>query len=154
MRITMPAGTYWIGDLCYAMDSRWNEVCGLIITGNEVEDGVFTLADGVVFAQHGTAYGDGAYRGTDGFDYGVDAGLIGMILDADILEEDKNISYKTGGRLTTFENEVTFEYEDGTFTFSDGRTELVIRTGADQEEDDDYDDWSGWADDDTEENED
>lgn len=75
----MPAGRYYVGDLCYVLHDEWNEVCDLTIKGHECLDGGFTLKDGRQFVMFGTAYGDGVYLGSDGKEYAVDSGTIGCI---------------------------------------------------------------------------
>jgi hypothetical protein len=81
----MPAGKYYIGDLCYVMDdAEWLEVCDLTIQGSRVTDGEFQLKDGRRFAMYGTAYGDGTYHDHYGFSYSVDSGSIGCIRMEDI----------------------------------------------------------------------
>ena len=77
----LPAGDYYIGDPCYVLaaddypDDRWSNFCDLLEKGgNEV-----TEFEGVPMFAAGTAYGDGTYEGSDGFEYGVDAGLIGIV---------------------------------------------------------------------------
>lgn len=82
--MTMPAGKYYIGDLCYVMDEEWDEVCSLIIQGNECVDGEFVMKNGTRFACYGTMWGDGAYRDQDGRGYSVDSGTIGCVLVDDI----------------------------------------------------------------------
>ncbi len=92
----MPAGTYYIGDLCYVMHEEWDEFCKITIKGNECLDGEFTLKDGRRFATYGTMYGDGCYDGLS-----VDAGLIGCIRVVDIRanpEVDMEL-----GRIVTFD---------------------------------------------------
>ena len=76
----MKAGTYYVGDLCYVLHERWDEVCELIIEGNRCLDGEFNLKDGTRFAIYGTAYGDGNYFDQNGKSYDVDAGSIGCVL--------------------------------------------------------------------------
>lgn len=87
----MPAGRYYIGDLCYVMtDEEWKECCNLFFAGRDdhgVNDGEFTLKDGRRFASYSTAYGDGTYYDQYGHSYSVDAGLIGCILESDIRAE-------------------------------------------------------------------
>lgn len=81
----MPAGRYYIGDLCYVMDDdEWDEFCSITIKGNECLDGEFVMRDGRKFATYGTRWGDGEYRDQQGNRYGVDAGLIGCIRVEDI----------------------------------------------------------------------
>ena len=86
--MSMPAGKYYIGDLCYVMDdTEWVEFCSITIDGHNVIDGEFQLKDGRRFATYGTAYGDGAYHDQYGHSYSVDAGLIGCIKVKDIRAE-------------------------------------------------------------------
>lgn len=84
--MTMPAGKYYVGDLCYVLNQpgEWDEFCKLTISGASCLDGEFTLPDGRRFATYSTAYGDGEYPDNRGNSYGVDAGLIGCILMSDI----------------------------------------------------------------------
>ena len=83
--MTMPAGRYYVGDLCYVMDNdEWSQVCARTIQGEKIVDGEFELADGRRFAIYSTAYGDGGYYDQYGHTYSVDAGSIGCILMSDI----------------------------------------------------------------------
>ena len=85
--MTMPAGRYYIGDLCYVMHDEWDEACTLFFptyqSGRGVE-GEFTLKDGRRFASFGTAYGDGTYNSNQGDSHLVDSGSIGCIRMEDI----------------------------------------------------------------------
>ena len=91
--MSMPAGEYYIGDLCYVMtDEEWNEFCSITIDGMKCIDGEFQMKDGRRFATYGTAWGDGVYHDQYGYSYSVDAGLIGCILTKDIkAEKHKNL---------------------------------------------------------------
>jgi len=102
--MTMPAGTYYIGDLCYVMHSEWGEFCGLTISERECKDGEFTLADGRRFATYGTMYGDGTYRSNIGTDHSVDAGLIGCIRIEDVRDPVATLAHMKGlGAVITFD---------------------------------------------------
>ena len=72
----LPAGTYYVGDLCYLIpDSDWADL--LEATSYlESEDGFFNV-NGVKFFSSSTAWGDGRYLDQSGREYPVDAGLIG-----------------------------------------------------------------------------
>ena len=84
----MPAGRYYVGDLCYVMtDKEWDQFCSITIQGNKCLDGEFEMPDGRKFATYGTAWGDGVYRDQFGNRYSVDAGLIGCIRVEDIRAE-------------------------------------------------------------------
>ena len=97
----MQPGKYYIGDLCYVMHDEWDEFCKLTISGNQVLDGEFNLADGRRFATFTTKWGDGNYFDEDGKSYDVDAGLIGCIKldDIDLTNKD---NFLAGGRVVEF----------------------------------------------------
>lgn len=80
--MTMPAGSYYIGDLCYVITGdKWDEVCSLMFeSDHNGRDGEYTLADGTRFAILGTAHGDGEYLDGSGHQYPVDSGTIGCVL--------------------------------------------------------------------------
>lgn len=73
------ADKLFVGDICYALKddiyrSVWGDKLGY-------EDGLIRIngKDGEICAVvGGTAYGDGSYKGTDGTEFGVDAGVIGV----------------------------------------------------------------------------
>jgi hypothetical protein len=133
----MPAGRYYVGDLCYVMHDVWDEFCDLTIDDNRVNDGVFTLADGRRFATFTTKWGDGYYKDNFGRGYGVDAGLIGCILESDICDPAPSIS---GGQIIDFKEDFEVDSVDGEIMFGD----VYINTdGSDEDEwDDDTDtDW-------------
>lgn len=132
----MPAGTYYIGDLCYVMHKEWNEVCEMFFQGRSDQgcnEGKLQLIDGREFVSFNTAYGDGTYNDQYGNYYYVDAGLIGCIKIDDIREE-----VPAGGT-----NVVTFDKD---FTcYSDGKRlqfgHLVIDTDPPYEEEEDEDEY-------------
>jgi len=121
----MPAGKYYVGDLCYVMHNEWDEFCDLTIKGHQCLDGEFNLKDGRRFATFGTKWGDGEYRDQKGNRYGVDAGLIGCIRLEDIDQTCSN-NFLDGGTIVEFEHP---------FSTSGGRAELnrdwdgIIRIG-------------------------
>lgn len=145
-RITVPAGTYYIGDPCYPIgdsdiyDKIWASTA-------YTTPAVYRSRHGIVYIDR-TAYGDGGYKGTDGFEYGVDAGVI-SIISAEVIQHelDKEGIKKPladtiyGGKLHTFDKPVTCIFGGGIFTFYDshGSTLLKIDTGCEGSEDED--DW-------------
>jgi hypothetical protein len=84
--LTLPAGTYYVGDLCYVLGDRWDEVCALLdapgvdFFGPAPTQTVFTMADGTVFACMKTMYGDGMYGTSEHTTIPVDSGTIGAVL--------------------------------------------------------------------------
>jgi hypothetical protein len=101
----MPAGEYYVGDLCYVMtDEEWDKFCSITIKGNQCLDGEFEMPDGRKFATYGTAWGDGCYRDQFGNEYSVDAGLIGCIRVEDIRAE-KYDNIESLGTIHKFESD-------------------------------------------------
>lgn len=118
----MPAGKYYIGDLCYVMHPEWDEFCSLTIEGHRVKDGEFNLKDGRRFATFTTRWGDGVYQDEQGNNYPVDAGLIGCIRVEDIdLSELSNID---SGRVVEFDKEFCVFSTGGVIRFGN----IVIDT--------------------------
>lgn len=114
--LTSPSGKFWIGDPCYVLSDDvyygvWNDKYNF-------KDGKIDTDDTLSFIVHGTAYGDGAYEGSNGFTYGVDSGTLAVIPIELVSKED-------GVSLGTIEtgNKVEFDYIEGTFKFDiDGKT--------------------------------
>jgi hypothetical protein len=131
----MPAGKYYVGDLCYVMHPEWDEFCDITIKGNECLDGEFNLADGRRFATFGTLYGDGLYASNIGTKHSVDAGLIGCILVSDIRDPEAGPrALNSLGAVIEFDKPFSVSSDDrGNITFG----HVVIATGDDYE--DEYD---------------
>lgn len=91
------AGKYYVGDLCYVLGDKWDEVCEVTITkDHQCLEGGFQLKDGTVFTMFGTAWGDGEYQDQEGNSYGVDSGTIGCV-SIEYLDMDKiNAKYPQG----------------------------------------------------------
>lgn len=132
-----PAGTYWVGDLCYVLHAEWDEVCELFFAGRTdhgCNQGEFTLKDGRRFVAFNTAHGDGTYYDNRGRDYSVDAGLIGLIkFDAIDLHNEDN--YTDGGQVIAFTAPFTCECEDGFMRFGS----IAIDTDSVHEDDEEVD---------------
>lgn len=129
----MPAGTYYVGDLCYVMHDEWDEVCKLTIVNNECLDGEFNLSDGRRFAMFRTQWGDGTYEDEERRKYDVDAGLIGCILIDDIdLNSDHN--ELVSGNVIRFDKPFECYSDHGTIVFG----HVMIET--DPDTDSQYDD--------------
>jgi len=133
----MPAGKYYVGDLCYVMHDAWDEMMDIFFPDNSglPKDGEFTLKDGRRFASYSTMYGDGLYPSNIGSNFSVDAGLIGCIRLEDIRDpEATEARMKALGAIVEFGTDFVTEsdtYNTGIIQF--GR--VVIETG-DLEEDD------------------
>jgi hypothetical protein len=134
--VTLKAGTYWIGDLCYVMHDVWDEVCSRVIEGDDVLEGKFGLADGREFVMFNTAYGDGTYNDHNLNDYPVDSGNIGAILLTDIRESKDNDTQL--GHVYTFDTDVTCDTDSGTIRV--GHVYVYTGDQDDDNEDDYYED--------------
>ena len=128
----MPAGKYYVGDLCYVMHKEWDEFCGLTIKDNECLQGKFTLSDGREFVSFNTAWGDGAYFDQRRNEYSVDAGLIGCIKLEDCCREEGEDT--SGGQIVEFKHDFICSSQDGVLSFG----HIVIDTDSVEEEEDDY----------------
>lgn len=112
----MPAGRYYVGDLCYVLsDSSWDELCTKRFGKERAEDneGKFILSSGKQLCTFATAYGDGFYPSTIGFYFAVDSGSLGCILESDI-------EMKWRSDLSTvldFPTDFLVSYEDGKIRF-------------------------------------
>ncbi len=131
--MTMPAGRYYIGDLCYVMHPEWDEFCELTIQGERCLDGEFTLKDGRRFASFGTAYGDGTYRSNIGTEHSVDAGLIGCIRVEDI-RDDQYSNIEELGAIVEFDQPFEVSEDQGLIVF--GHVQIETAGGYDEEEED------------------
>ena len=115
--MTMPAGRYYVGDLCYVMtDWEWDEFCDITIKVHECVDGEFEFADGRRFATYGTAWGDGVYHSNRGTSHSVDAGLIGCIRIQDI-QASKYEDLESLGAVVDFDQDFETGEDQGVIWF-------------------------------------
>lgn len=129
-KVLMPAGVYYMGDPCYAIDDdKWHDYLHTCLWSKDTEH-VFEELPVLAF---GTMYGDGCYQGSNGEMYGVDAGLIGVVHEKLVVRER---AWELG---TKFVSEVPFECwndeDTGMMTFGS----VSIMTGDDDTEDEDCD---------------
>ena len=107
---SMPAGKYWVGDLCYVMHPQWQEACDLFFPPGQDNwrgaQGVFKLANGIRFASFGTKHGDGNYEDQQGRNYPVDSGSIGCIRVEDIADDTDSFWFE-GGNVIDFDSDFT-----------------------------------------------
>lgn len=132
----------YIGDICYAMQDKLYD--GIWCGKHHCEDGCFEIPGSMLwFAVGGTAYGDGAYEGSNGLVFPVDAGVIG-VLPLELCKENRD-EYSDCGIIIDESGTVTFESEDGVFEIElpDGNR-FTIDTKYEDEEDAD----SWWEEDD------
>jgi hypothetical protein len=124
---TLPAGSYYVGDICYVLDDDE------IVTD---ADGFYT--DGAhMFGTFLTAHGDGFFSDNKGHGYGVDAGNI-SIVPLEMIDEEHKKSLDLG-HVFTFANEFQFGCdEDHCFWIKDpGNPDncITIHTNGDDEGD-------------------
>jgi hypothetical protein len=139
--MTMKAGNYWVGDLCYVFDDKeWKEVCKLIIDGNSCLEGEFNLPDGRRFAIFNTAYGDGEYYDQDKHSYSVDAGSIGCVRVEDITA-NKYPDLSELGRIVTFDEDFKVSEDHGLIEIGHLLIETNENSWDDREDSEVFDDW-------------
>ena len=138
----MPAGRYYVGDLCYVMtDKEWDEFCSITTDGNRCLHGEFNFEDGRRFATFGTKWGDGVYFDSKKlYEFSVDAGLIGCIRLNEInIEKLDNIKMERLGAIIDFPYGFGTGSTDGVITFG----HVIIDTDSNEdmyeEEDEEYD---------------
>ena len=127
---------FYIGDICYAMsDKNYHGEWG---KKHDYEDGVYEI-DGHNFAVGGTAYGDGEYADTDGYSYGVDAGVIG-IMPMELCEKNDTETLNRLGRCVKAKR-AEFKAEDGVFhiSFNTGKTIDIDTQDCFDEEESEFD---------------
>lgn len=132
--MTMKAGRYYVGDLCYVMHPQWDEVCELLFAGREdggCNEGEFQLANGVRFAIYNTQHGDGTYPDQEGNMYPVDAGCIGCIRVEDVYDPEW---WLEGMTEHTFERDFETSTDGATITIGHVRVE----TGYEEVEEEEY----------------
>ena len=102
----------YIGDICYALEddvyyTEWG-------TKHNFQDGLITTENSLQFAVSGTAYGDGLYEGTDGTEFPVDAGVIGVV-DLRLAKRYTHAQLNSLGLIVPNATKVEFSAEDGYF---------------------------------------
>lgn len=114
----LPAGDYYVGDLCYVLEGDiWNAMIESSTPHGKVDvitvDGQSYLSSSVE-----TAHGDGTYYDQHGFEYGVDSGTIGVV-DARI----NNYKNMSGAHLVHFNEpfKVSYDRESGVISIGDLR---------------------------------
>lgn len=78
----VPPGTYFLGDPCYALGHRWEEVCAIHWAPgscNTADCAAFYDLDGYRVVEFHTKHGDGGYYDQFGHEYGVDSGTLGLV---------------------------------------------------------------------------
>lgn len=129
---------FWVGDPCYHKGYDWDDYLNESNYGEDVAE-----IDGRYIAASNTMYGDGTYEGSNGMNYPVDAGLLGVVewKDGDVPPFGMTIEEFDSRPFVDINSE-------GLITISDGKKVIYIMTG-DESSDEDEEDWS-YYDEDTE----
>jgi hypothetical protein len=159
----LAAGTYLVGDPCYAFDNdnpngdTWME--WLNDAWKDVDANRVRILDGRVrgmrICASGTEHGDGTYRDQDGFEYMVDAGLLGAVhigFLANLYPRHAGMAHERleaelGMRVVEFAKPFHVSYEDGVVSVG----HIKIDTGDWYLEDEDEAEEDPWSSDDDEE---
>ena len=139
---TLPAGIYYVGDLCYVVDDdEWKEYCSRSFPfddDNEVV-GIFQASSGASYAQFGTMYGDGTYLDNYGNKYPVDSGSIGCVPISEIWTALDNPETIKLGNIVTFTEPLKVSYNSETGVISIGNIDIM--KGVEEEEEDEEEDY-------------
>jgi hypothetical protein len=135
----MPAGKYFVGDLCYVLRGEdWENVCKLIFQfDGSCLQGEFNLPDGRRFAMFNTAFGDGTYEDQDRNSYDVDSGSIGCTLVSNF---SSNEDLSKLGRVVEFKEPFEVFSDHGMICF--GHVHIETNDTYDDRYDDDvFEEW-------------
>lgn len=131
-------GVYYVGDLCYVVED-WLELLEQSSYFNSrTTRHWFGCYKGQPAFAGSTRYGDGLYFDSEGRQYPVDSGSIGIV-PVEVLGADADFS---GGQVVTFSEDFEVSWQDGDFVFG----HVSLPTG--DNHDDEYCDEDGWDDDD------
>ena len=140
MNCTLPKGTYFLGDPCYAIqdDERWQKIVNHMYDGSHDSDAdVMKISskngktDACIF-YGSTAYGDGRYEDQNGNEFPVDAGLIGLVPMS--VANPESMVLSECGKLVNFVREVEISWDEGHFVITDGSQTFIIDTRGNTEE--------------------
>jgi hypothetical protein len=136
---TYPAGKYYVGDICYALDdnvyqNQWGKI-------HNFAAGTYVLTyKGVQQAMSvgQTSYGDGVYMDyINDLEFTVDSGTIGIVpfnlCNPDVIKHNKI----KGGHFIESATQIEFKYQEGIFVigYNNNRNLMIIDTQDDDDED-------------------
>lgn len=117
MSVTLPAGTYYVGDPCYCFDHEsWRALGAQTNWFADRADGEIA---GRRMAAFGTKHGNGTYADGCGNFYPVDSGLIGAVPVKMIDSESSYGRYRSCGHEVTFEEPVECREANGVIYVGD-----------------------------------
>lgn len=133
------AGTYFIGDPCYALRDDLYEKWG---TDNNYDDGDYGY-----FAVGSTAYGDGTYDDIySNKSYGVDAGILGVVnMEYANPDANENDILNRLGKIITVEKSLKFEYDHEScifrYQYDDNNIIEILTAESEDDEDEIENEW-------------
>lgn len=148
----LPAGTYLVGDPCYAFSNDGPDYWGDWLNGTPRTEAHYSwprLMDAEIGGHRivgmGTAYGDGVYYDQYGNEYSVDAGMIGVVpiealeaINSALVDlHGESLETATGLTVVTFDEPFHVSYDNGVIAIG----LLEIDTDIEgPDDDDDYED--------------
>lgn len=133
----LPAGTYYVGDICYVVDNeKWVNFCEDMFPSETFTqlDGIFETGEGINYANFGTKYGDGKYYDQLGRSYVVDSGTIGCIPVCALGEFNEEEARRLGN-IIDFPTSFEVEYDDESGLISLGSVSILTGDYPEDEED-------------------
>lgn len=113
-KFEVPAGQYYIGDLCYALDQ---DVYYKVFGGQGFQPGLYTYGHDL-FGLNFTAIGDGTYLDSEDREYDVDSGTLGLCSIGLAARGTE------GGQVINFWAPTDCHFFHGIFEFSNGLSTL------------------------------
>lgn len=137
--IELPAGDYIVGDPCYVLHPWWDAF--LANMDAKTNTSTFEISDGVEITcvYFDTAFGDGAWSGSDGQTYAADAGMLGLV--PAIVLEYGGTQPGWYNRLVTFGTPFTAQH-DGVGRMNFGG--IKVNTHDDDDYGEDESDWDDY----------
>ena len=118
--VVVPAGTYVLGDPCYAIPEQyWDRVLDVTDCFSNPTGALTVNGNTYHVLGFGTTYGDGCYPGSDNLTYPVDAGLIGLVPYELAIAEGDDVPQDGLHRIVEFANDTICHNHDGVMRFGD-----------------------------------
>jgi hypothetical protein len=131
----LPAGKYYIGDLCYVMTNEdWKLFCGHTLYPERF--GELFIRENCKIACYRTAYGDGHYYDQQEKEYCVDSGTISAMLFNEIKGKEYNTRLKDFcelGQIYHFDKPFKTGYNKGVIFFGNVKIDTAGAENAKEE---------------------
>lgn len=142
MKVTMAAGKYVLGDPCYCFgngkesDDLWQK----LLENCEYFEKPIGEINGVKILGFSTAHGDGTYQGTNGFEYPVDAGLIGLVPFDFAISQVEEID-EALHNVVEFSEDFECSNYNGVMVFGEIHIDTLCDDTSDFDDDEDFEDY-------------